>query len=51
MQDKNHQHHPHFDTSHMNTIVWSPDKLDAARARLAATRRNTFPTDAMMPPG
>lgn len=46
--DKNHQHHPHFDTNHMNTVLWTPDNLDEARRRLTATLRNTFPSEARM---
>lgn len=40
---------PHFDTSHMLTVQWSLDDLGGARARLAATIRNTFPLEATMP--
>jgi nucleoside 2-deoxyribosyltransferase len=49
LKDKTHEHHPHFDTNHMNTVTWAPDKLEDARRRLTATIRNTFPTEALMP--
>ena len=49
INDRNHTDHPHFDANHMNTVVWSPDRLGDARRRLAATIRNTFPTEAVMP--
>ncbi len=38
----------HFDTNHMNTIVWSPDQLEAAADRIAATIRSTLPEEAKM---
>jgi nucleoside 2-deoxyribosyltransferase len=47
--DRNHQHHPHFDTNHMNTVLWTPNNFHQARRRLTATLRNTFPTEAPMP--
>ena len=49
LNDRKHDHHPHFDTNHMNTVPWSPDNLEDARRRLAATIRNTFPAQAIMP--
>ena len=44
----NSETQPHFDTNHMVTVLWSPQTLDAARAKMAATIRNTFPTEAKM---
>lgn len=38
----------HFDTSHLNTIVWDPSNLDAAASHLAATIRATLPMEAKM---
>lgn len=49
LKNKTHEHHPHFDTNHMNTVPWMPDNLLEARLRLTATIRNTFPTEALMP--
>ena len=39
---------PHFDTSHLVTVIWSPSDLADAERRLTATIRNTFPSDATM---
>jgi hypothetical protein len=38
----------HFDTSHLNTIIWEPDKLEDAATRLTATIRATLPAEAKM---
>ena len=38
----------HFDTSHLVTIIWSPDNLLDAADRLAATIRATLPSEATM---
>ena len=38
----------HFDTNHMNTIVWDPENLQDAATRLTATIRATLPTEAKM---
>ena len=38
----------HFDTSHLQTVVWETDKLDEAADKLKAIIRNTFPVDAIM---
>jgi nucleoside 2-deoxyribosyltransferase len=38
----------HFDTSHLNTIVWDPGILGDAAAGLTATMRNTLPAEAKM---
>ena len=39
---------PHFDTAHLNTVVWSYDDLPSANRRLTAMIRNTFPADAKL---
>jgi hypothetical protein len=39
---------PHFDTSHLNTIIWNPENLRDARTRLTATIRATLPAEAKM---
>jgi hypothetical protein len=39
---------PHFDTSHLNTIIWDPKNLGDAAAHLTATIRNTLPAEAKM---
>jgi hypothetical protein len=36
----------HFDTNHLNTIIWDPRDLKNAEDRLAATIRATFRADA-----
>jgi len=38
----------HFDTSHLVTIIWSPDALQDAADRLTATIRATLPSEARM---
>jgi hypothetical protein len=38
----------HFDTNHLNTIIWDPDKLEDAATRLTATIRATLPAEAKM---
>jgi hypothetical protein len=38
----------HFDTSHLNTIVWDPENLQDAATRLTAMIRNTLPAEAKM---
>jgi hypothetical protein len=38
----------HFDTSHLNTIVWDPGNLEEAASRLTATIRATLPAEAKM---
>jgi hypothetical protein len=35
----------HFDTNHLNTIIWDPKDLTAAENRLVATIRATFRAD------
>lgn len=39
---------PHFDTSHLVTIIWSESKLEEAAVRLAACIRATLPDEARM---
>ena len=36
----------HFDTNHLNTIIWDPEDLTEAENRLVATIRATFRADA-----
>lgn len=38
----------HFDTSHLNTIIWDPENLQDAATRLTATIRATLPAEAKM---
>jgi hypothetical protein len=38
----------HFDTNHLSTIVWDPENLADAAARLTAMIRATLPTEAKM---
>ncbi|WP_158934066.1 hypothetical protein [Burkholderia sp. S171] len=38
----------HFDTSHLVTIIWSPDDLQDAATKLTATIRATLPSEARM---
>lgn len=38
----------HFDTNHLVTIIWSPNDLNLAADRLAATIRATLPTEARL---
>jgi hypothetical protein len=38
----------HFDTSHLNTIIWDPENLRDAGTRLTATIRATLPAEAKM---
>lgn len=38
----------HFDTNHLQTIIWEEDKLKEASENLKAIIRNTFPSDAKM---
>ena len=41
---------PHFDTNHMNTVVWKDGELDQARVRLRNMIRDTFPAEATIGP-
>jgi nucleoside 2-deoxyribosyltransferase len=47
-QDKWEADKSHFDTNHLNTIIWEPEKLPDAAKRLTATIRNTLPNEAKM---
>lgn len=38
----------HFDTNHLNTIIWDPNNLKDAATRLTAMIRATFPAEAKM---
>jgi hypothetical protein len=38
----------HFDTNHLQTIIWEPDKLDDTGAQLTAMIRETLPGEAKM---
>jgi len=38
----------HFDTNHLNTIIWDPGNLDDATNHLTATIRATLPAEAKM---
>jgi hypothetical protein len=38
----------HFDTSHLNTIIWDPDKLEDAATRLTAALQAVLPLEAKM---
>ncbi|MBN1900996.1 hypothetical protein JW926_06685 [Candidatus Sumerlaeota bacterium] len=38
----------HFDTNHLQTVLWEKDKLHDASQQLKAIIRNTFPGDAKM---
>jgi hypothetical protein len=37
---------PHFDTNHLVTIIWEPERLEDAANRLTATIRATLPDEA-----
>jgi hypothetical protein len=47
--EKFEKHKTHFDTNHMVTVPWDPTDLGITRKNLAATIRNTLPTEAKMP--
>jgi nucleoside 2-deoxyribosyltransferase len=38
----------HFDTNHLNTIIWDPAKLEDAATRLTTTIRASLPAEAKM---
>ncbi|MEW6613988.1 MAG: hypothetical protein AB1401_00730 [Thermodesulfobacteriota bacterium] len=38
----------HFDTNHLHTVLWEPDKLDEAAERLKITIRASLPEDAKL---
>lgn len=39
---------PHFDTNHLQTVIWEEEKVNEAAQDLKAVIRNTFPGDAKM---
>lgn len=39
---------PHFDTNHHLTVVWSPNEMAGAEAKLTATIRATLPDEAIL---
>lgn len=43
--DRQHEHHPHFDTNHMVTVIWDPKDPSAAAKRLKDTVRATLPSE------
>jgi nucleoside 2-deoxyribosyltransferase len=45
-RDRQHEHHPHFDTNHMVTVIWDPADLATAARRLKDTIRATLPSEA-----
>jgi hypothetical protein len=47
-KDKWQSGEPHFDTNHLNTIVWDPENLQDAATRLTAMIRATLPAEAKM---
>jgi hypothetical protein len=46
--DLKHEHHPHFDTNHMVTVIWDPSDPAKAAARLKDTVRATLPNEAAL---
>lgn len=38
-----HDAHVHFDTAHLSRVIWHEDRLDQARAQIAAMIRNAIP--------
>jgi hypothetical protein len=46
--DRQHEHHPHFDTNHMVTVVWDPRDPARAANRLKDTIRATLPGEAVL---
>jgi hypothetical protein len=42
------QQRVHFDTNHHLTVIWDPEKLEAAATQLTATIRATLPAEAKM---
>jgi hypothetical protein len=47
-EDRKHEHHPHFDTNHMVTVIWDPGDLAKAASRLKDTVRATLPSEAQL---
>lgn len=46
--DQKHEHHPHFDTNHMVTVIWDSADPAAAARRLKQTIRATLPAEAQL---
>lgn len=46
--DEKHEHHPHFDTNHMVTVIWDPSEPAKAARRLKDTVRATLPSEAQL---
>jgi hypothetical protein len=46
--DKANSESKHFDTNHLNTIIWEPENLDSARDRLTAMIRATLPSESKL---
>jgi nucleoside 2-deoxyribosyltransferase len=38
----------HFDTNHLNTIIWDPNNLEKAARNLTAMIRATLPAEAIL---
>ena len=47
-RDKQHEHHPHFDTNHMVTVIWNQNDPAKAASRLKDTIRATLPSEAKL---
>jgi hypothetical protein len=47
-EDRQHEHHPHFDTNHMVTVIWDPSDPAKAASRLKDTVRATLPSEALL---
>jgi nucleoside 2-deoxyribosyltransferase len=47
-EDRKHEHHPHFDTNHMVTVIWDPGDPAKAASRLKHTVRATLPSEAQL---
>lgn len=46
--NRQHDHHPHFDTNHMVTVLWDPGDVSKAAIRLKDTVRATLPSEAKL---
>ncbi len=46
--DRQHEHHPHFDTNHLVTVIWDPSDPATAATRLKDTIRATLPSEAVL---
>jgi hypothetical protein len=47
-EDRNHEHHPHFDAAHWVTVPWDPADPAAAAIKLKITVRATLPVEARL---